>query len=384
MKREDICIYTDKYIGFEALVPETSEEYSVGFSFRKDPPSEHFGMLYYIPERTEARFFTKDTPWAVDYIFIDWAGNIIKISTAKPFSEEIHSAPNTHAVLEIKGGECKRLDIKQGDTVYYSDTKFHCDNQYLYDQHLLKKISFRNKDELKYKDICFVALAELGAMGWAGSMQFLGIHKNNIVGYMAEKSALDYFKLVDLIFPPLKDFSCGIANIGTSMKHPDWKTIYMGFGNHLFIRKDLYDEFMKKITTKTKKTAPSYIYQNWMSVAFKMLGQKLKESDQKEDKDTFGYTTDNPVPMSSVSDEYYLLGHLRYKDGCVLGINRMGSFNSKTTKNVVDGWSIIVGTKRGKKEIKMYFDPYAYGKPWHMPHFRYTRMPEGFFFTERG
>ncbi len=263
MKKDKISIFTDKHINFTVDIPETEQERHTGLTYLKKIP-KNFGMLYYIPERVTASFYTKDTPWSVDYIFIGWFGDIIKISTAQPFSIETHTAPNTFAVLELKGGECKRLGIQVGDTVFYSNTKLTKNNEHIFHGHLFKKINHRNYDIVDYNNLYFVAFASGGAMGWAGTMQFITKEDKKIDAYTIDYTLLDFD--VAKIFPPLTFSYWG----DDKKEHPEWKWIPMGFGNQLFVRKGLYDRFIKEIGPTNVKNL-GYVYGHWVNAAYKIL-----------------------------------------------------------------------------------------------------------------
>lgn len=262
MKEEKISIYTNKKINFTVAVPETEDEYHAGLSYLKEIPDK-YGMLYYKIRVSEARMWTPDTPWSVDFIFIDWCGNIRKIVTAEPFSKEVHTCKNIAAVLEIKGDECKRLDIQKGDTVFYSQTQITPKNEYMFGNFLYKKINRRNFTDIKPDELCFVAIAEGGAMGWRASMQFTAFSKNRIKRYMIDFRAVDFSgeELIK-VFPHYKYF--GIPEL---LNNKQWHWMYLGFGNHLFIK----DEFFKEFDKKTKNSPEHIKYGAWEKIAEEIL-----------------------------------------------------------------------------------------------------------------
>lgn len=118
----------NKIISFDVEVPETNQEFCNGLGFRDSIP-EKTGMLY-INKGDEARMYTPDTRFPVDFIFIDEAGSIIKIhQNAKPNSKKIIKCSNTYFVLEINAGECLKYNIQVGD--YYLGTETNSNNLFV-------------------------------------------------------------------------------------------------------------------------------------------------------------------------------------------------------------------------------------------------------------
>ena len=81
------------------------------------PPSE--GMLFPQAAPQVAHFWMKNTFIPLDMVFVGENGRIAKIiAKAKPFSLAVLSSDvPVIAVLEIGGGEAKRLGITVGDRV---------------------------------------------------------------------------------------------------------------------------------------------------------------------------------------------------------------------------------------------------------------------------
>jgi uncharacterized membrane protein (UPF0127 family) len=81
--------------------------------------AHHHGMLFLFPAPTHARFWMKNTPLALDMLFIDADNHIIYIAHhAAPYSLK-PLGPNAafSKVVEIAGGQAKRLGISVGDRV---------------------------------------------------------------------------------------------------------------------------------------------------------------------------------------------------------------------------------------------------------------------------
>ena len=108
---------------FNVEVASTATEQNLGLMFRQDIAKDG-GMIFtpYPPDGgppSEASFWMKDTPTALDIIFIRADGTIVRIvRNAVPFSTTpILSGKPVAAVLEIPGGRSTELGITEGDTV---------------------------------------------------------------------------------------------------------------------------------------------------------------------------------------------------------------------------------------------------------------------------
>lgn len=106
---------------FQVEQAKTRDEQERGLMFRTDLTDTN-GMLFYPyppegPPR-EANFWMKNTPSALDIIFIRADGTIATIANAVPFDETpLSSGEPVGAVLEIKGGRAAALGIAEGDKV---------------------------------------------------------------------------------------------------------------------------------------------------------------------------------------------------------------------------------------------------------------------------
>ncbi len=101
----------------EAEVTATPEQMERGLMERTELP-EGKGMLFPFDPPREVTFWMKDTPLPLDILFIERGGRIIRITEAKPNDETpLPSGGIVTAVLEIKGGEAKRLRLSVGDVV---------------------------------------------------------------------------------------------------------------------------------------------------------------------------------------------------------------------------------------------------------------------------
>jgi uncharacterized protein len=94
------------------------DQIQTGMMYRTSAP-RGTGMLFdFGRENTGVAFWMKNTLIPLDMIFIDGKGRIVRIATAKPMDLTPVPAGNpARAVLEIAGGEAKKMDIRAGDRV---------------------------------------------------------------------------------------------------------------------------------------------------------------------------------------------------------------------------------------------------------------------------
>jgi len=110
---------------FHVEVARTAAEQERGLMFRTNIP-EDGGMIFtpYPAEGVprEASFWMKNTPTALDILFIRADGSIARIGeNAVPFSEDnVKSGEPVAAVLEINAGVSEKLGIKAGDKVHWA------------------------------------------------------------------------------------------------------------------------------------------------------------------------------------------------------------------------------------------------------------------------
>ena len=133
----------------------------------------------------------------------------------------------------------------------------------------------------RFNNVVMYSLAEPGAMGWGGYMNFVTDEGNYLtINYLSEETPWEDVKKC---FPELKGccFNGPMENEKTSgeillyllldesttnMKtrvNEGWKHIYMGFGNHLVVRADHYERFSKEISNLTSEE----IYEKWFEIA---------------------------------------------------------------------------------------------------------------------
>ncbi len=114
---------------FQVEVAKSAEAQEKGLMFRTDIP-QNGGMLFwpYPPDGgppKEASFWMKNTPSALDIIFIRADGTIARIAAnAVPHDETpLSSGEPVGAVLELRGGRASELGIAEGDKVTWPQGK---------------------------------------------------------------------------------------------------------------------------------------------------------------------------------------------------------------------------------------------------------------------
>ena len=105
-------------VGFLVEMARTPAEQARGLMFRTlVPPGT--GMLFVHEQPRPVSMWMRNTPTALDMLFIDEGGTIESIAArTTPFSEAVISSRGPVAgVLEILAGEAERLGIEEGDRV---------------------------------------------------------------------------------------------------------------------------------------------------------------------------------------------------------------------------------------------------------------------------
>jgi uncharacterized protein len=118
--RVTIATGEGRELSFKVEIADTPPKRELGLQYRRELAADH-GMLFLFPAEKEQSFWMKNTPIALDLIFINKARRIVGIvEQAVPFSLEPRSvrAPSQF-VLEINGGISRRFGIKAGDVVRF-------------------------------------------------------------------------------------------------------------------------------------------------------------------------------------------------------------------------------------------------------------------------
>jgi uncharacterized membrane protein (UPF0127 family) len=109
---------------FDVWVADTEPRAEQGLMFVRDLPPGR-GMVFPLqPPRVEAMWM-KNTYIELDMLFIDVDGHVSKIiERARPLSlDTLSSDRPVRAVLELKGGEARRLGLRVGDLVSWKPTE---------------------------------------------------------------------------------------------------------------------------------------------------------------------------------------------------------------------------------------------------------------------
>ena len=272
MKQYKLDIITaDKTVTFNVMEPEFDDERSVGLSNLNELP-EQSGMIYFdrYPDFYgypcwPAKMSTKDTVFPVDFLFIDGCGNITKIDKNVPaLSDEIHTGTNVVSVLEINAGDCDKYGIEVGDSIIHKEHGIYPGNKIKFFDVMFDKITERTISKINAEDIVFFAIAEGGAMGWAGAVQIMTKNESGIGLFFIDRTGYSSISVIEELFPPLKKSNLGLRY--DRLKDNNWVVVNMGFGNHLYVRRDYLDSFFDNLERQE-------LYRNWLRVALKILNK---------------------------------------------------------------------------------------------------------------
>ena len=126
--------------------------------------------------------------------------------------------------------------------------------------------------ESNYKGYCAIdivafSFAQPGAMGEPGGVEIIDAqgwfyHTNYCY------NGVSYDQLTEIV-PVLKD--CKIGIVGQQVPE-GWNAFYLGFGNHLFIKAEYYNQFEEEVRNRHIEEG-SELYQQWYGIVMKMLGK---------------------------------------------------------------------------------------------------------------
>jgi len=103
----------------ELAIDDLSQQH--GLMGRRALPDDH-GMLFPFPVPRTASFWMKDTPLALDLLFIRPDGTIAAILPGQPYDlHPISAGEPVSAVLEIRQGRAQALGLAPGDRVRWGD-----------------------------------------------------------------------------------------------------------------------------------------------------------------------------------------------------------------------------------------------------------------------
>jgi len=106
---------------FQIEVAETAAEKSRGLMFRRSL-ADDAGMLFPYSPPQEATMWMRNTYISLDMVFIRQDGTVHRIeANTEPFSETvIASNGDVAAVLELKAGTARNIQLKPGDKVLHN------------------------------------------------------------------------------------------------------------------------------------------------------------------------------------------------------------------------------------------------------------------------
>ena len=102
---------------FTIEIADDDSERSKGLMFRETMADDH-GMLFVFGQTRPVSFWMKNTPMALDLLFIAEEGRISDILPGEPLSTAaISPGEPVRFVLELKRGTAERYGIRRGDLV---------------------------------------------------------------------------------------------------------------------------------------------------------------------------------------------------------------------------------------------------------------------------
>lgn len=106
---------------FAIEVADDDREREIGLMHRRFM-EDNRGMLFVFPTTRRLGFWMRNTPMALDLIFVGEDGRIVAIGQGQPFSDAPISPPEpARFVLEVKSGIAKRNGIAVGDRLEHPE-----------------------------------------------------------------------------------------------------------------------------------------------------------------------------------------------------------------------------------------------------------------------
>jgi uncharacterized membrane protein (UPF0127 family) len=110
----------DRVHHFTVEVAATPEQQERGLMFRNSL-ADNRGMIFPYDPPENAAFWMKNTLIPLDLVFIRADGTIVRIATAQAMDlTPVPAGEPIGAVLELRGGLCAQLGIKEGDIVTWT------------------------------------------------------------------------------------------------------------------------------------------------------------------------------------------------------------------------------------------------------------------------
>ena len=125
----------------------------------------------------------------------------------------------------------------------------------------------KDVDSLIGLDIVAYQEAEGGAMGYPGGVFFVTSDKRIFFTSIWEQMSDDNLLKV---FPPLAEVKWGLFGRGT--RYPEgWHYEYLGMGNHLLVRDDLKEKFLKESDRLHRDNPDLILYNLWLDAVLSIL-----------------------------------------------------------------------------------------------------------------
>ncbi len=101
-------------------IANTSKERNQGLMYRDEMP-DSMGMLFIFDNSRVRSFWMKNTPVALDILFVNEEKEIVRIyPNTQPYSEDpLNSERPTQYVIEVKAGYCDKYQILEGHRVKF-------------------------------------------------------------------------------------------------------------------------------------------------------------------------------------------------------------------------------------------------------------------------
>ena len=115
-----ITTESGREVAFQVELADTPAKRELGLQYRREL-AEDRAMIFIFPREEQLSFWMKNTPIALDMIFISAERKIAGIvENTVPFSLDARSVNGTSQyVLEINGGLARRYGFKPGDSVRF-------------------------------------------------------------------------------------------------------------------------------------------------------------------------------------------------------------------------------------------------------------------------
>ena len=197
----------------------------------------------------------------------------------------------------------------------------------------MRKVELTKKDLTKDlgENVWFFMMAEGGAMGEPGGVTFItndgkAYHFNMMFG------DVDY-ATVKAFFPIVNECKFGIFGEG-SIVPAGWNYLYLGFGNHLIVSSEIFDDFHKEIKDIQR---PSEIYAVWQNKASKVMKERL-----------------DPKVQNGITEIVFILD----RSGSMSGYEKdtIGGFNATIEKQKSETGKAIVSVVLFDHDVEVIYD----------------------------